>query len=191
MIQYKLLAISGSIRKHSYNTAILRTLAGSFGDSTIRMDLFPLNEIPLYNQDIDGNMSPGSVVALRQAIRDAHGVVIASPEYNYGIPGVLKNALDWISRPYGESALTGKPVITLTASPAFTGGARAQAQLNDVLTAVAARLVVRPQAVVGEVHEKVQDGKLIDATTLNFLRQAVNDLIVEIRSPTSRAIQET
>jgi chromate reductase len=129
------------------------------------------------------------VRALREAIARADGLVIASPEYNYGMPGVLKNALDWASRPYGRSALIGKPVLTLTASPAFTGGVRAQQQLNETLLAISARLVLRPQTVIGAVHEKVRDGALAHPETLAFVTAAADHLLADIAglSPYSAA----
>jgi len=94
--------------------------------------------------------------------------------------GVMKNALDWISRPYGQSKLTGKPVLTITSSPASTGGARAQAQLNETLIAIAAQLVLRPQAVIGAVHTKMTAGKFTDVKTLQFLEDGVADLLRDI-----------
>src|SRR5207245_10646686 len=97
-----------------------------------------------------------------------HGVIMISPEYNHGMSGVLKNALDWASRPYGRSALSRKPVLTMTASPAFTGGVRAQQQMNETLASIPARPVLRPQLVIGGVHEKVRDGRLVDEATLRF-----------------------
>jgi chromate reductase len=90
---------------------------------------------------------------------------------------VLKNALDWASRPYGAATITGKPVLTVTESPAFTGGARAQAPLNEVLLAIGARPLQRPQTVIASVHEKVADGKLVDEASLDFLLAGVDDLI--------------
>ncbi|WP_253075555.1 NAD(P)H-dependent oxidoreductase [Bradyrhizobium sp. 187] len=87
---------------------------------------------------------------------------MVSPEYNHGMSGVLKNGLDWASRPYGRSVLRGKPVLTMTASPAFTGGVRAQQQMNETLASIPARPVLRPQIVIGGVHEKVSDGRLVD-----------------------------
>ena len=117
--------------------------------------------------------------ALRAAVAEADGLVIVSPEFNYGMPGVLKNALDWASRPYGAAPLIGKPVLTMTASPAFTGGVRAQAQLNETLLATQSRLVLRPQTVIGSVHEKIESGRLVDPGSLQFALQAVNDLLRE------------
>ena len=174
----KLLGVSGSLRRDSYNTAILRTLQDALG-ATVDFAIHPLNDVPPYDQDADTAQPPAAVAALRAAIAEADGLVIVSPEFNYGIPGVLKNALDWASRPYGVSALIGKPVLTVTASPAFTGGVRAQTQLNETLLATQSRLVIRPQTVIGAVHEKVEGGRLVDPATLQFTLQAVNDLLRE------------
>jgi chromate reductase len=109
-------------------------------------------------------------------------VIMISPEYNHGMSGVLKNALDWASRPYALSVLNGKPVLTMTTSPAFTGGVRAQQQMNEALGSIPARPVFRPQIVIGGVHEKVRDGRLIDAAALSFALAGVEDLIEEIRA---------
>ncbi len=184
-----LLGISGSLRRLSYNSAILSTLAEA-ADDQVKWVLFPLNEVPLYNQDLDTETPPPPVAALRAEMGEADGLVIVSPEYNYGISGVLKNALDWASRPYGKSKLTGKPVLTITSSSAFTGGVRAQSQLNETLIANAAMLVLRPQSVIASVHEKVQDGRLRDATTLNVLLAGIGDLVRDIRRKASVIQQE-
>lgn len=174
-----LLGLSGSIRAGSYNTSILKHLAELIQDQA-ELVVFPLNDIPLYNQDVDTSEPPASVAALRQAIGKADGVIIATPEYNFGMSGVLKNALDWASRPYGASTLTGKPVLTLSSSPASTGGVRAQAGLNETLTAIAAQVVLRPQTVIGSVHQRVSDGRITDDATVKFLRDAVTDLLSNI-----------
>ena len=186
----RLLGIAGSLRKASYTRAILVALAASV-ESKALLTIFPLNDVPLYDQDAETATPPASVVALRAAIAAADGVIIASPEYNAGISGVLKNALDWASRPYGKSTLTGKPVLTLTASPASTGGARAQAQLNETLIAIAAQLVLRPQSVIGSVHEKTVDGKFTDAKSLEFLSAGVDDLLRDIKRNASVFRQES
>lgn len=175
----RLLGISGSLRQDSGNTAILRSLGEALSDRA-DFELFPLNDIPPYDQDADTDAPLAMVQALRDAIGQADGVIIASPEYNHGMSGVLKNALDWASRPYARSTLIDKPVLTITASPAFTGGVRAQQQLNETLHAITARVVRRPQTVIGAVHEKVKDGKLTDAATLDFLVQAADHLLRDI-----------
>lgn len=184
-----LVGISGSLRGGSYNTIILETLATRIEDrATLRV--WRLNDMPSYDQDLDTDVPPQAVADLRRAVLEADGVVIATPEYNYGLPGVLKNALDWLSRPHGKSAFIAKPVLTMTSSPAFTGGARAQAQLHDVLTSMAALIVLRPQAVIPAVHTKIADSRLVDVQTLRFLDEGIADLLRNVRSREAAVNQE-
>ncbi|MFM0180800.1 NAD(P)H-dependent oxidoreductase [Paraburkholderia aspalathi] len=184
-----LFGISGSLRKASHCTAILKNIVDA-AESRATLEIFPLDAVPLYNQDLDNESPPESVTALRQAIERAAGLVIVTPEYNYGMSGVLKNALDWASRPYGKSKLKGKAVLTLSASPAFTGGVRAQAQLNETLLSNAALLVLRPQIVIGMVHEKIRDGRVVDQETARFIAEGLNDLLRDIASKATVADQE-
>src|SRR5437899_4990437 len=177
----RLLGLSGSLRRASNSTAVLRGLQGALAPKAA-LNIFPLHGMPLYNEDDDAEHAPESVRALRSAIEASDGVIMISPEYNHGMSGVLKNALDWASRPYGRSALRSKPVLTMTASPAFTGGVRAQQQMNETLASIPARPVLRPQIVIGGVHEKVRDGRLIDEATLRFVLAGVEDLLDEIRA---------
>lgn len=181
----RLIGISGSLRRASFNSAILASLAEAVSDR-VRLDIFPLDDVPLYDQDLDGDVWPPAVAALNLAIAEADGIVITSPEYNFGISGVLKNALDWASRPRGGSKLAGKPVLTMTASPAVTGGARAQAQLHETLRAIAARVMLRPQIVIASVHEKIVNGRLADAATLGLLVAGVEDLLHAIHQTAAR-----
>ena len=178
---FRILGLSGSLRRASNSTAVLRSLKDAI-EPDVALDIFSLNELPLYNEDDDDEQSPQSVRALRSAIDTSDGVIMISPEYNHGMSGVLKNALDWASRPHGRSALRDKPVLIMTASPAFTGGARAQQQMNETLLAIPARLVRRPQVVIAGVHEKVCNGRLSDAGTLRFALEAIEDLLDEIRA---------
>jgi chromate reductase len=181
MPQFRLLGLSGSLRRASNSTAVLRGLQDALG-LRAALDIFPLHAIPLYHEDDDAEHAPESVRALRSAIDASDGVIIISPEYNHGMSGVLKNALDWAWRPYGLSALKRKPVLTMTASPAFIGGVRAQQQMNETLASIPARPVFRPQIVIGGVHEKVRDGRLIDEAALSFALAGIDDLIEEIRA---------
>jgi chromate reductase len=181
MTQLRLLGLSGSLRRASNSTAVLRGLQDALAPKA-RLDVFSLHGLPLYNEDDDGDHAPESVRALRSTIETSDGVIMVSPEYNHGMSGVLKNGLDWASRPCGRSVLRGKPVLTMTASPAFTGGVRAQQQMNETLASVPARLVLRPQIVIGGVHEKVRDGRLVDEATLRFALAGVDDLLDEIRA---------
>jgi chromate reductase len=180
MIQFRLLGLSGSLRRSSYSSAVLRSLRGSLGPSAT-LEIFPLHALPLYNEDDDGEYAPDAVDTLRSSIKASDGVIMISPEYNHGMSGVLKNALDWASRPYGLSVLRKKSVLTMTASPAFTGGVRAQQQMNETLAAIPARTVLRAQIVIGSVHEKVRDGCLVDEAALSFLLAGVDDLLEDIR----------
>src|SRR5712671_2466706 len=180
MTQLSLLGLSGSLRRASNSTAVLRGLQDALGPRGA-LNIFPLHGMPLYNEDDDGEHAPESVRALRSAIEASDGVIMISPEYNHGMSGVLKNALDWASRPYGRSALGSKQVLTMTASPALTGGVRAQQQMNETLVSIPARPALRPQIAIGSVHEKVRDGRLIDKAALSFALAGVDDLLEEIR----------
>ena len=177
----RLLAVSGSLRSGSFCTTVLKSLQTGLPDG-VEFDIFPLNDIPLYNQDIDSDeQRPAAVNDFKQAIADCDGLVVISPEYNYGISGVLKNAIDWASRPAMNSVLKGKPALVMTASPAATGGVRAQSQVREVLAACLARVVARPQVVIAAVKDKVSDGRLTDEAALSFSLAAIDDLIAEVR----------
>lgn len=175
----RLIGISGSLRQASANSAVLRTLQAALPPS-IELTLLPLDAVPLYNQDLDTAQPPAAVHAFKQAIADCDGIVLCSPEYNFGMPGVLKNALDWASRPAFASPLKGKPVLLMTASPAFTGGVRAQAQMRETLSGTLARVLARPPVVIGAVHQKIEQGRLTDAASLDFALAAVHDLAAEV-----------
>src|SRR5258707_11047717 len=165
MTQFRLLGLSGSLRRASNSTAVLRGLQDTLAPRAA-LNIFPLHGLPLYNEDDDAEHAPESVRALRSAIDASDGVIIISPEYNHGMSGVLKNTLDWASRPYGLSVLKRKPVLTMTASPAFIGGVRAQQQMNETLAAIQAWAVLRPQNVIGGGREKRRDGRLVDQAVL-------------------------
>lgn len=175
----RLLGISGSIRRDSHCTAVLRSLQPLLPASAT-IELFALNDIPLYNADLDGDAPPAAVARLKAAIAEADGLVLCSPEYNYGMPGVLKNAIDWASRPGFASPLKGKPVLIATASPGTAGGVRAQAQIRDALAATLARPVVRQHVAIANVATRIREGRLVDESTLDFLRVALADLLREI-----------
>jgi chromate reductase, NAD(P)H dehydrogenase (quinone) len=184
MVQFRLLGLSGSLRLASNSTAVLRGLRDSLASRAV-LDIFPLHALPLYNEDDDAGNAPESVHILRSAIAASDGVIMISPEYNHGMSGVLKNALDWASRPHGLSVLRKKPVLTMTASPAITGGVRAQQQMNETRAAIQEWPVLRPQIVIGGVHEKVRDGRLFDEAALRFALAGVEDLFEEIRAARS------
>jgi chromate reductase len=175
----RLLAISGSLRRASNTTAVLRNLAPLVAERA-QVELLPLNEVPPYDADFDGEAAPEAVRRLKQAIAQCDGLVIGSPEYNYGIPGVLKNAIDWASRPGFASPLKGKPALIITTSPGLFGGVRAQAQIRDVLAAVLARPVARPHLAIPGVDKKLADGRITDEATLQLLKSGLDDLLAEV-----------
>ncbi|VVP36398.1 NADPH-dependent FMN reductase [Pseudomonas silesiensis] len=179
-VAYRLLGISGSLRSQSTNTAVLKALATRLGDRAT-MSLFSLNDIPLYNADLEADALPASVASLKEAISQVDGLIICSPEYNYGTSGVLKNALDWASRPGFNSPLKNKPVLIMTSSPGALGGVRAQAQLRETLSATLSRVVCGPQIVIAGVNQKIQAGRFVDETTIEFMLAAVDHLVAEIR----------
>jgi chromate reductase, NAD(P)H dehydrogenase (quinone) len=171
----RLLGLTGSLRRGSYSSAILLALAPALEgrcDFEIR-DL----RLPLYDQDEEDAGAPDVVRALRAAVSNADGLVICTPEYNHGMPGVLKNALDWGSRPSGQSAWKGKPTLVISNSPSFTGGVRAQAQVHETLLAAGASIAPGPQVVIGNMGDKVRDGRLVDAHALTFALQEVERLV--------------
>ncbi|MBD9405772.1 NAD(P)H-dependent oxidoreductase [Acidovorax sp. ACV02] len=184
----RLLAISGSLRRASHSTAVLRSLQPLLPSGTT-LELFPLDEIPMYNADLDGERPPPPVVQLKNAIERADGLVLCSPEYNYGIPGVLKNAIDWASRPGFASPLKGKPALIVTASPGTAGGVRAQAQIRDALAATLARPLVRQHIAIAGVAARIQDGHLVDKPTLDIIQTGLHELVEEIRWIAARSQQ--
>ncbi|GLC95468.1 NAD(P)H-dependent FMN reductase [Cupriavidus sp. TA19] len=185
-----LLGISGSMRRESNNTAVLRTLQMSM-PAGIGFSVVTLDDIPPYNQDVELCGVPPGVQRLKSAIEASDGIILCSPEYNHGMPGVLKNALDWVSRPALTSPMKGKPVLIVTSSPAFTGGVRAQAQLKETLSGMLARVIAWPQVVIAGVHDKVREGRLVDEASVKFLLDAVSGLAAEIavlaRTPSATA----
>lgn len=175
-----ILGIPGSLRQGSYSGAVLRGLQAVAADRA-RIEVLTLEHVPLYNADLDGDRPPESVVALKRAIHDCDGLVLSSPEYNYGVSGVLKNALDWASRPGYQSVLKDKPVLILTSSPGMVGGARAHAQLRQTLGATLSRVVAVPEVLIAQVHSKIQDGRLADTTSLKFVLEAFDALLATIQ----------
>jgi chromate reductase len=174
----KILGIAGSLRQDSYNKAVLKTLAKSSWDG-VEIEIFDLSSIPLYNADLDGENPPDPVRKFKDAIAASVGVLVVSPEYNYGIPGVLKNALDWASRPGYKSVLKGKPVGIITSSMATTGGARAQASIRDCFYACLARVVPAIEVAIPSVQSKVEGGELTDAKSLELAGTLLKALAAE------------
>ena len=166
---FNVVGIAGSLRHHSYNRALLRA-ATELAPSALHIVIHELDGIPLYNGDVEAAGAPSSVVQLRDAIRKADGLLIATPEYNHGVPGVLKNTIDWLSRPPRDSALNGKVAAVMGASPGMTGTARGQSQLRQAFLFTNTYALLQPEVLVGRAHEKFDaDGRLVHHETRDFL----------------------
>lgn len=166
----KVLAISGSLRKGSYNTALLRA-ATELAPTGMQIQIYEgLREIPPYDVDLHQKGDPGVVRALKASIAAADGLLIASPEYNYSMPGVLKNAIDWVSRP--ENPMDGKPTAILGASPGNFGTVRAQMALRQTFLFTNNMLMSRPELLVFGANKRFSEsGELTDEDTKKFLRE--------------------
>lgn len=155
----RILGITGSLRRGSYNHALLREAAERLPAGAELVEFERLAEIPPYDADLEEGVTPAAVEELRQAMREADAVLVATPEYNHSIPGVLKNALDWASRPAGQSALNGTPAAVIGASTGMFGAVWAQAETRKVLSALGGR-VVEAELPVGKAADLYRDGRL-------------------------------
>lgn len=163
-----ILGIAGSLRRGSFNKAALRT-AQELAPDGMRIELFDIAEIPPYNEDVKQQGFPPPVQALRDAIREADGLLFATPEYNYSISGVLKNAIDWVSRP-PEQPFDGKPIGIMGASPSALGTARAQYHLRQCFIFLNAHVMNRPEVMINAAHAKFDaEGRLTDQPTRDFI----------------------
>ena len=161
-----LLGICGSLRKASTNRSLLLAI-GEVLPADTSMTLFErLGELPIFNSDLE---DPEPVVELKRAIASADGVVIAVPEYNYSIPGGLKNALDWVSRPPATSPMRGKPIGLVGAASGMSGTIRAQLHLRQMLVYSDSPCLNQPEVLIARAHERFKDGLLIDASTRDLL----------------------
>ena len=160
-----ILAFAGSLRTGSYNGALLRA-AQELAPAGMAISIYDIIDVPLYNGDVEAQGDPEAVVRFKQAIREADGVLMATPEYNHGVPGVMKNAVDWASRPPRSAPLGGKPVAILGASPGTTGTARGQSQLRQAFEFTNSYAMPQPEILVFKAHEKFSpDGTLTDEST--------------------------
>jgi chromate reductase len=176
----RILAVSGSLRAGSHNTLLLRTVEELLPASDTLELWEGLREVPPYDQDDDVEPAPPAVAALRAAIDSADAVLVATPEYNSSIPGALKNAVDWASRPRTTSVLRNKPVAVIGASTGLFGAVWAQAELRKVLAATGAR-VAEVEVAVGRASEKFDaDGRLIDPELRQQLADALATLAAEV-----------
>ena len=152
---YRLLAISGSLRAQSYNSALLRALSG-LAPAGVEVDVYEgVGALPLYDQDLDTAEPPAAVQALRAAIGAADGLIFASPEYNHSMSGVMKNAIDWASRPLGRSTLHGRCACVFVATGGKISGARSHADTSRVLRDLAVYVVGTPEVIVTEAASRI------------------------------------
>jgi chromate reductase len=171
-----ILGIAGSLRKQSFNRSALRT-AQTLVPEGAKLEIFELDGIPVFNQD-EEKQPPERVTRLKSQIRAADAILLATPEYNYSVPGVLKNAIDWASRPYGDSAWTGKPVAIMGSSVGPTGTARAQYHLRQMFVFLNMYPVNQPEVMIGSATQKF-DGEvnLIDETSKELIRKLLQNLV--------------
>ena len=172
----RILGIAGSLRRASFNRALLRA-AAELAPNGMEVEVFDLAEVPLYNGDVEAEGDPEAVARLKQAVRAADGVLFVTPEYNHGVPAVMKNALDWASRPPADAVLARKPVGIIGASPGITGSARGQSQLRQAFEFTNSFCMPQPELLVFRAHEKFDaEGRLIDEGTRTHLVRYLESL---------------
>ena len=183
----RVIAIAGSLRRGSFNRLLLRAAQG-LAPVGMAIELFELTAIPFYNADVEEQGDPEPVRTFKEAIRARDALLIATPEYQHGVSGVLKNALDWASRPPGQSAMQRKSAAIMGATPGRMGTARAQTQLRQSLAYTNTYTVLQPEVLVDRAHEKFdREGRLTDAPT----RELVGPLLHELEMLTRELGQAT
>jgi chromate reductase len=173
---FTILGIAGSLRKASYNRALLRA-AQQLAPDGVQVETFELGGIPPFNQDEEAN-PPAIVTQLKSRIRAADAILLVTPEYNYSIPGVLKNAIDWASRPYGDSAWNDKPVAVMGASMGPQGTSRAQYHLRQIFVFLNMHPISQPEVMVGNASQRFdENGNLVDETTKAHVVKSLKRLV--------------
>jgi len=161
----RIAGFAGSLRRGSYNRALLAACR-ELAPPSLAIEIVELDGVPLYNADLEAAGDPPEVERLKRAVASADGLLIATPEYNHGVPAVTKNAIDWLSRPPRGSALDGKPVALVGASPGMTGTARGQSQLRQSFVFTNSPCLLQPEVLVARAREKFDDeGRLTDERT--------------------------
>ena len=179
-----ILGFAGSLRRASYNRGLLRA-AADVTPSGIVVRVFDLADIPLYNQDVEDAGEPDLVVSFKDAIQRADALLVATPEYNHGTSGVLKNAIDWASRPRATSPLKDKPVAVMGASPGRGSTARAQAQLREAFVFTGACVMPQPELLVSAAAAHFDDdGNVTDPE----LHERLTELVAALRTWSSRIL---
>jgi chromate reductase, NAD(P)H dehydrogenase (quinone) len=165
----RVIGVAGSLRAGSYNRALLRA-ALEMAPDALRIEVADLIDLPMFNADVDARGTPAAVTELRILIRDADGLLLVTPEYNHGVPGVLKNAIDWLSQPLRGNVLEGKPTAIMGASTGLAGTARAQSQLRQSFVLTNTPVMMQPEVLVGRAQERFDTGgRLTDEPSRRFL----------------------
>jgi chromate reductase len=176
MADIRILAISGSLRTGSYNTAALRAAVELCPDDA-EIETYDISGFQPFNEDLEPNV-PEYVTDFKAAIRGADAILFSSPEYNYSVPGHLKNAIDWASRPYGDSAWDGKPALIIGCSPGAIGTARMQYHLRQIMVFLNMHPLNKPEVMINNCASKFDaQGNLTDEKTREFLREAIEALV--------------
>ena len=171
-----ILGIAGSLRRQSYNRSALRA-AQQLGPEGATLEIFELDGIPAFNQDDEQN-PPAKVVELKKRVRAADALLFVTPEYNYSVPGVLKNAIDWASRPYGDNAWEGKPAAIMGASIGNIATARAQYHLRQIFVFLNVLALSRPEVMIGNAADRFdENGNLTDETTKGYIERLLQALV--------------
>jgi chromate reductase, NAD(P)H dehydrogenase (quinone) len=172
MAKLDILGISGSLRKASFNTALLRA-AMAVAPDDVAIEIYDHSDMPLYNGDLETSAYPAAATRLKERVRRADGLLFSVPEYNYGLPGVLKNMIDWASRPYGQSAWAGKPTAMMGGGGGL-GAARAQYNFRTIAHALQMPMVDRPEIFVANIAQKIDpEGNLTDPVAKDLIKQLV------------------
>lgn len=179
--QFRILGIAGSLRKQSFNRATLREAVNLVPEGAA-LEIFELEgSIPGFNQD-EENDPPQKIVELKQKVREADAILFVTPEYNYSVPGVLKNAIDWASRPYGDNAFDGKYVAVMGASIGAIATARAQYHLRQMFVFLNMHAVNQPEVMIGNAAEKFdEEGNLKDQTAKDLMRKLLQNLVNKVQ----------
>lgn len=175
--KYKVLGISGSLRAESYNRKMLLA-AQELAPEELAIDIFDLASIPPYDPDLEAKGDPPAVVEFKERVRLADALLISTPEYNYGIPGMLKNAIDWLSRPAadGVKVLNGKPIALMGATTGNFGTVRAQMMLRQIFLYTRSHVMLEPEVTVFRVKDRFEGDRLTDEPTRGFIRELLEGL---------------
>jgi chromate reductase len=177
----RIAGICGSLREKSYNLSALE-YAKSVAPEGVDLDIIRINDVEPFNADVEATGWPPGVKALRDRVEPAHGVLLASPEYDYGVPGMLKNATDWLSRPSGRGPIAGKPLAVMGASTSYSGTARAQADWRNVAYYNSMPLLTTVEVLIWKADEKVDaDGVLVDEKSRSKVKELMDEFAAWIR----------